>query len=387
MPLPTHFLSSERSSPEEIRSRHEQFSHEKAVCDVLHHIPNLVLIVDRNRQVVYANTAAAKILDVVSPEDLLGGRFGEAWGCVHAVEGPGGCGTSEACRYCGAANALAQGLEGRAAVEECRLLVRRDGRDEAVDLRVWARPLVVGGDEYLFFTAVDIADEKRKTFLEKIFLHDLLNTASALKGFSNLLGMDGVPLPKEEMIQRIGQLSVRIVDEINAHRLLLAAENGELQMQLREVASLGILRDVMGTYDRGEMLEGRRIELDPASVDATLRTDPTLLVRVVGNMTKNAIEASQPGETVRIGCRFDGETVEFTVANPAYMPEKVRMQVFSRSFSTKGTGRGLGTYSMKYLTEKYLGGTVSFASTESQGTEFVARYPVRGPADSASGAG
>lgn len=379
-PLPTFFLPAERSSAEGIRSQNELFSREKAVCDLLHHVPNLVLILNKDRQVVYANTAAARMLDSHCPEDLLGGRFGEAWGCVHAAETPGGCGTTEACRYCGAANATAKGLGGKSATEECRLMIRREGRDEAVDLRVWVKPLVVGGEEYLFFTAIDIADEKRKAFLERIFLHDILNTASALKGFTNLLGMDGVSLSKEEMIQRIGLLSVRMVDEINAHRLLLAAENGELEVQPRDVDSIQIVRDAMGAYDRPETLENRRIEMFPDCDETWIRTDPTLLARVFGNMTKNALEASVPGQTVTIGCRDEGDQVAFWVHNDTYMPENVRLQIFNRSFSTKGSGRGLGTYSMKFLTERYLGGRISFVSTESGGTVFTARYPRLGPA-------
>ncbi len=51
------------------------------------------------------------------------------------------------------------------------------------------------------------------------------------------------------------------------------------------------------------------------------------------------------------------------------------MQMFHRSFSTKGTGRGLGTYSMKLLSERYLGGSVTFRSIPGEGTTFTARYP------------
>ncbi len=56
------------------------------------------------------------------------------------------------------------------------------------------------------------------------------------------------------------------------------------------------------------------------------------------------------------------------------MPEDARLQVFQRSFSTKGPGRGLGTYRIRLLTEKYLKGRVSFA-TGPEGTTFTAEYP------------
>jgi signal transduction histidine kinase len=254
-------------------------------------------------------------------------------------------------------------------------MIRREEREESVDLRVWSRPIRVGGEDYLFLTAVDIADEKRKAFLERIFLHDILNTASALKGFTNLLGMEGVSLSREDMIQKIGILSEQMIDEINAHRLLMAAESNELVVQVRDLSARRILDGVLEIYDRHETLGSRSIRISGDSEDADLRSDPTLLTRVVGNMTKNALEASVPGDVVTLESRIRGDRIEFRVHNPTYMPEKIRLQVFQRSFSTKGTGRGLGTYSMKYLTENYLRGTVGFTSTESDGTVFVASYP------------
>ena len=44
--------------------------------------------------------------------------------------------------------------------------------------------------------------------------------------------------------------------------------------------------------------------------------------------------------------------------------------MFQRSFSTKGAGRGLGTYSIKLLGEKYLNGKVGFISEQGRGTIF-----------------
>lgn len=52
------------------------------------------------------------------------------------------------------------------------------------------------------------------------------------------------------------------------------------------------------------------------------------------------------------------------------------LQIFQRSFSTKGGGRGIGTYSVKLLTENYLQGRVAFVSTAEAGTTFTATYPI-----------
>ncbi len=101
----------------------------------------------------------------------------------------------------------------------------------------------------------------------------------------------------------------------------------------------------------------------------TLTCAQALLFRVVGNMTKNALEACSADGTVTLGCH-GGDGVCFWVHNPGEIPHDIQLQIFNRSFSTKGQGRGIGTYSIKLLGEKYLGGTVSFTSNPESGTTF-----------------
>jgi sensor histidine kinase regulating citrate/malate metabolism len=85
------------------------------------------------------------------------------------------------------------------------------------------------------------------------------------------------------------------------------------------------------------------------------------------------------GDTVTMGCKGLSGRVEFYVHNPANMPRSVQLQIFRRSFSTKGTGRGLGTYSIKLLSERYLRGVVGFESAPEAGTTFHASYPLTRP--------
>jgi sensor histidine kinase regulating citrate/malate metabolism len=93
-------------------------------------------------------------------------------------------------------------------------------------------------------------------------------------------------------------------------------------------------------------------------------------------MVKNGLEASAEGDCITIHCQTEGDEIVFRVHSPAYMPEEVQAKVFHRSFSTKGAGRGLGTYSMKLLTEGYLRGKIGFTSTPQEGTTFIGCYPL-----------
>ena len=92
-------------------------------------------------------------------------------------------------------------------------------------------------------------------------------------------------------------------------------------------------------------------------------------------MIKNAIEASDKESQITISASGDKKNVLLVVHNEGYMPEEIQAKIFKRSFSTKGKGRGLGTYSMKLFTEKYLNGMISFKSLEKLGTSFLVSLP------------
>ena len=68
--------------------------------------------------------------------------------------------------------------------------------------------------------------------------------------------------------------------------------------------------------------------------------------------------------------------VLITVHNESAMPEDVRLQVFQRSFSTKGgKGRGIETYSIGLLSERCLQATVGFSPSTAEGTRFWVKLP------------
>ncbi|MCL5807021.1 MAG: PAS domain-containing sensor histidine kinase [Deltaproteobacteria bacterium] len=374
----THYAPASCSPIDEIKADFGRFANERFFADIINYVPDIVIILNKNRQAVFANQALVNMLKISNPESIQGQRFGEILKCTHADESEGGCGTTEACRYCGAVNGILRSQRGENAIEECRILVKGEQGIDAMDLRVWATPFVHHDEHFTCFAAVNIVDEKQKLFMERIFLHDIMNTAAALRGFADLVVQGAL---EKEMINdftaRISFLSGRIIDEINAHRQIIAAENNELVSAGKELDSLRFITDLYNSYNRPDMLDNRKIKMDDFIESIKFTSDDALLSRVVGNMIKNALEASVPGETVTIGCFARDGRIHFWVHNPGYMAENIRMQVFNRSFSTKGKGRGLGTYSMKYLTEKYLHGQIAFTSSEDKGTTFTASYQLR----------
>ncbi len=337
---------------------------------ILDAVPDIIMALTPQRQIVFANHS---LLDFACCQeaDLLGLRPGEALGCAHAFDRPAGCGTTEYCVTCGAAQAILNSACGLPDVQECRITRCENG--EALDFRVWSTPLAIDDDRFTLLTLSDISADKRRRTLERIFFHDVLNTVTAMKAASDLLARRGNG-DSGDLPQIMRTLVDRLIDEIAAQRQLTDAENNELAMNQVTINVPALLADLTRAFTHHHLAEGRTIRVAPAGAIALI-SDPVILRRVLVNMLKNALEASQPGETVTLGGQRAGDEIEFWVHNPSAMPRPVQLQVFQRSFSTKGTGRGLGTYSMKLLGERYLGGRVGFTSSPEAGTTFTIRLP------------
>ena len=369
--LPTQFAPAERSAPAEIQDQSYYFSNIILLHQFLDAVPTVCMVLNEQRQIIFSNRALSDITGLAKNR-LCGLRVGEALNCTHAFETTHGCGTTEFCSTCGAVKAMLSSLRGSESIQECRIS-QRSG--DALDLRVWATPLSLDGEKYSFFAVTDISHEKRRKALERIFFHDVLNTAGVLYGVSDILP-NVSPVEQTELTHLLQARSKHLIDEIQAHRHLVAAENNELAVTPTPLTSLAFLKEIIASYQAHGAAKERFLQLAPGAQKIAFSSDEMLLRRVIENLIKNALEAAQPGDTVTVGCNRLGSSIDFWVHNPTVMPREVQLQMFQRSFSTKGSGRGLGSYSIKLLTERYLNGSVSFTSMPEHGTTFTARYPL-----------
>ncbi|MDE2490081.1 MAG: PAS domain-containing sensor histidine kinase [Elusimicrobia bacterium] len=366
-PLPTKFLPAELASPDEIRRQHLLLASAPLARKLLDAMPDPVFVLNEARQIVCMNRAAQD-KTARHVEDLLGRRVGEVLGCRHAFEEGDACGTLESCTVCGAAGATAGALKGRRAARECRIQTREPGAD--LDLLVWATPFEHAGAKFIVFAASDIGHEKRRRVLERVFFHDALNLAGAVRGLAELMPGAG-PAQLEVFFEDLVRSSRQLIEEISSQRDLAAAESGELAVAPKPCAARGLLESLAGLYRAHDAAKGRTIVVEPGAPEESLVTEPVLLARVLGNMLKNALEAEPKGAEIRLGARRESDgRFAFWVRNPTVMRSEVLAQVFQRSFSTKEAGRGLGTYSIRLLVERYLGGSVAVSSEPGRGTEF-----------------
>jgi len=371
-PADTFFAPAERLDAAALARQCSDLENLDTLIPVFDSMPDVVMILNRQRQIIYGNKVLRELAQSRHCLDFVGLRPGELLDCRQAGLAPGGCGTGEACRTCGAVNAILAGLSGQSANLECHIGTRLN---DALDLRIFANPFRWHEEDYVLVVASDISDQKRRQVLERIFFHDILNTAGGLQSIAELISLDSstIKIFSADLLTTAEAL----VNEIKSQRLLLAAENRELQVEAVPLTSRAQLEAAANVYHHHPVAAQKKIVIDPEADDIAFLADPTLLQRVLGNLLKNALEACRPGDTVRLGCSLLPHQLCFWVANPGCMPREAQLQVFQRSFSTKGAGRGIGTYSVKLLTERYLGGEVCFTSSHEEGTCFQVQLPIK----------
>ncbi len=372
----TLFAPAARLGAEEIRRSFAELNAELRYDLVLNLMPTISFIVNERRQVIFANEPALASLGVEASE-VLGARPGEVLDCIHAFESPGGCGTTEACSLCGAAAAIIEALEGdKKVARECRISTCSDGEPGSLDLLVTAAPVVSACGRFAVVTLRDISDSKRRQVLERLFFHDLMNGLSSLQACVILINKEfGGLVSEHDYFDRLSSATNRLIDEVSQQRELMTMESGDLEAELSELDPAPLAQDAIQRVELADFAHGKRIAFLPEGGPLMVDSDPVLLGRVLVNMLRNALEASHVGEEVRMRIADAGARIEISVRNPAFIPRELQLQVFQRSFTTKGRGRGIGTYSMKMLTEKYLGGEIGFSSDEREGTCFRILLP------------
>lgn len=347
---------------------------DSALAPLLDATPDMAAVLNEKRQVVFANRKLRELAGSVSVEQLCGLRPGDVLGCANAEAG---CGEADGCAFCGASAAFEETLRtGAPAERECRITSGAGGHASALDILARTTQFSVDGTRFVLLVLSDTSQAKRRAALERIFFHDILNTVSSFTVYIELLKARLRDGDERRIVERLESIADALVEEIRGQKILVSAENRTLPVQRELIESRELAGRLIAQFEGQETARGKTIAVAPFSESFTFVSDDSLVRRVLGNMVKNALEASAEGQAVTIGFRpeTDGR-VRFDVHNEAVMPADVAAQVFQRSFSTKGAGRGLGTWSMRLLAEGYLGGAVSFRSRPGEGTTFSLVLP------------
>ncbi|MFB3905307.1 MAG: ATP-binding protein [Acidobacteriota bacterium] len=263
-----------------------------------------------------------------------------------------------------------------------------DSRSEREAMHFLANEIAVGLDRcHSLATQVRMERElAQKSHMEEIgrmaaaVAHNVKNPLSSMRTLLQLLQeADNLTSDQRDevrmMLREIDRLSSTVTNLLKFSRFesIQKGRSGEWPG-----VSLSVLADSLQEVFAGD-LQARRIRLDVAGSDLTIRTDPEILTDILSNLLLNAIEASPAGGTVRVSFERDGGQAELTVEDEGPgIPEQVRGRLFEPFVSTKSRGTGLGLAIVKKRVDQ-LSGTVSYVSpVRGRGTRFTVRLPIPG---------
>jgi len=165
------------------------------------------------------------------------------------------------------------------------------------------------------------------------------------------------------IVAEVSQLK-RMVDEFSRFARMPAVHlrHAQLAEILQQAASL--YRDVKPNVT---------IAVDVAT-DIELLMDPEQIHRAVGNLLKNAVEATDSGE-IRVSARRAPHRVVIEVADPGRgVPDRDKEKLFLPYFSTKGRGTGLGLAIVHRIVRDH-DGRIHVHDNHPRGTRFEIELP------------
>lgn len=199
--------------------------------------------------------------------------------------------------------------------------------------------------------------------------HELNNPLGVILGYVRLLRMRGTDPALEEplrIIEEEAHQSQRIIDGMRDHVHPIALNCGPV-----ELTAL-----VAGLVDRmAPATDGVHLQLVPADTPLWLCGDAGRLRQVLGNLIRNAVEASPPASEVTVRLFQTGEQVAFAVQDQGPGIQGVcRERLFEPFFTTKDRGAGLGLSISDAIVRAH-GGQIAVEDNPTGGAIFTVFLP------------
>ena len=324
-----------------------------------------VIAVDGASHILFANTAAGKILGF-NPTDVKGHVLLEVVRSheLHEIVG--------------------QSLYKR---QFCRNEMQWQS-DSMLSLDIHATPLPGEPCPGVVIVLHDITELKRLEGLRQQFVanvsHELKTPLSSIKAYAETL-LNGALEDKENarhFLSRIDDQTDRLHDLIQDMLSLARIEAGTATL---EVANVALVRIVQESVADGDTRAGAgEITLSNTIDDESIRVrcDEEALQQILGNLIDNAIKYTPAGGTVTLSCKIDaGDAVIDVTDTGIGISAEHHDRLFERFYrvdkarSRELGGTGLGLAIVKHLCQA-VGGSVSVESEPGKGSIFRVRIPL-----------
>lgn len=175
--------------------------------------------------------------------------------------------------------------------------------------------------------------------------------------------------------EKVDEFCESLIQQIDILSNISSAFSALTNMPAKNEERLNIVPIVKRTLD---IFDAKSIVFVCNDDQIILLIDKDQLVRVVTNLIKNAIQATEQLDTPKIVITLHKKEhhVELSVCdNGVGIPEKDKEKIFEPKFTTKSGGSGLGLAMVKSIISSY-NGSISLKSIEGKGSSFVVCFPL-----------
>ncbi|WP_327019211.1 sensor histidine kinase [Croceibacter atlanticus] len=177
-----------------------------------------------------------------------------------------------------------------------------------------------------------------------------------------------------EINHKVEEYSNTLIQQIDTMSSIASAFSNFAKMPAQQSETLNVSKIVKLALD---IFNEDYIEFQTEDEEILAKFDRTQLIRVVTNLVKNAIQATEEQENPMIKVDVSQDNYHVCIAvqdNGVGIPEDNKPKVFEPKFTTKNSGMGLGLAMVKNIVETFKG-TITFESHEHIGTTFRIKFP------------
>jgi len=201
--------------------------------------------------------------------------------------------------------------------------------------------------------------------------HEIRNPLGTLRGFAQYFGARA----EDEASKEYSSLMIGEVDRLNESISSLLQFSRPRDPELVRLDPVKLLEKMCKLLEYDLTEKGIILQKNYNCITA-IEADGDLLLQVLLNILKNAINASQSGETVILSCENDEHEIYITVTdNGIGMSRNERERMFDPFFTTRKTGTGLGLTVSHQIVEQHHG-AFEVDSERGMGTSVTVILPI-----------
>ncbi len=223
--------------------------------------------------------------------------------------------------------------------------------------------------------------------------HELRNPISAILTASELMDRAaGAQSLRERVVvaRQVRHLSRLVDDLLDVSRVT----HGKIPLRERDVDLRRLVDRAAQAFEQAAQLQRVQLACAVGADPAIVRGDPLRLEQVVGNLVSNAIKYTNAGGRVELRVEAqDGQAVLRVRDTGVGIAPAMLPRVFELFAQAPGAldraqgGMGIGLTLVKRLVELHRGTVQAASEGPGQGSEFVVRLPLAGPASAGSAQG